>query len=71
MKIKHWYQSKTNWFNILVILQGWIPVIADSINGFQTGQLTLVYAMSSTIMGGINLVLRNFFTTTGIEGTTK
>ena len=67
MSSKPWYHSKTNWLNIGATAATIVGAIAQVMGGLQ-GILTLQeFAILSVIVNVLNLVLRNYFTTTAIK----
>ena len=52
---KHWYQSKTIWFNLLVIVFGVIAEITPALEQHMSAD---VYAVLATFVSFINAVMR-------------
>ncbi len=58
--MKVWFQSKTNWFNIIVTVIGLITYL-QSVQSFEKYSVWFGIVL---VLG--NLILRNFFTSTAI-----
>ena len=65
MDMKLWYQSKTIWFNIVVLLLGCFPIIAAFVKIVSPSLATTIDAALAMVLGVGNLFLR-FLTDTAI-----
>lgn len=64
--MKSWKKSKTIWFNVLMIVLGAAPIIAESAKVLTPGSAAVIDSVLGLVAGIGNVVLRVVFTETAI-----
>lgn len=67
MDTKKWYQSKLVWLGVLTTLLGIFPLVNVYIHAVAPGAELVVEATGAFLAGIITVVLRIWFTDTGIQ----
>jgi hypothetical protein len=61
------YKSKVVWLNVLALIVGIAPIIAEQLKFIEPGWALMVDSILSLIVGIANVVLRVWFTDTPID----
>ena len=65
--MKKWYESKTLWLNIASVLTTLVGAVSQILPSLQ-GLLDIkTYLVIGAVVGVVNIVLRTYFTSSGIE----
>ena len=64
---KDWYRSKIVLFNVLMLVLGVAPVIAESTKVIAPGYAAVIDAVLALVTGVGNVVLRVWYTDTAIK----
>jgi len=67
MNTKPVYKSKIVWLNILALIVGIAPIIAENLKLIEPGWALMIDSILSLIVGIANVVLRVYFTDTPID----
>ena len=61
------YQSKIVWLNILALIVGIAPIIAEQLKVIEPGYALAIDSIISLIVGIANVILRVYFTDTPLD----
>ena len=65
--MKPWYKSKTNWLNIASIATTIVAATVQILPSLQGLMEVQTYIIINAVVGMVNIVLRNYFTTQAIK----
>jgi hypothetical protein len=65
--MKQYYKSKVVWLNILALIIGIAPIIAENLKLIEPGWALMIDSILSLVVGVANVVLRVWFTDVPID----